>query len=159
MDNPHPSHHTANATPGNGGSWATTRELEMSSPAHPATMPLALGVQVILAVLGLVMLAFSTATALILLAAAVVALPFTWHGWNWKVKYPKARLLTAKKMQGLAAGTWLVRPGSKYAVVVKEIPVGARSNPTIADGLTREELAIIAPVYSFAQAPKNSRAS
>lgn len=138
---------------------ATTRELPMTSPARPiATPALVLG-QVLLAIAGLALLAVSTTAGLILLVAAVVAFPFTTQGWRWLLRYPKSRLLTSKKLDRLTPGTWIVAPGSKFAVVIKDEPVGSPENPTIADGLTREELAIIAPVYSFREAPKKSRES
>lgn len=138
---------------------ATTRELPLTSPARPiATPALVLG-QVLLTITGLALLAASTTAALVLLVAAVVAFPFTTQGWRWLLRYPTSRLLTSKKLDKLTPGTWIVAPGSKYAVVIKDEPVGSPENPTIADGLTREELAIIAPVYSFREAPKKSRES
>lgn len=138
---------------------ATTRELPMAAPARPILTPALVLGQVLLVIVGLALLAVSTTAALVLIVAAVVAFPFTAQGWRWLVRYPKSRLLTPKKLDKLTPGTWIVAPGSKFAVVIKDEPVGAPANPTIADGLTREELAIIAPVYSFREAPKKSRES
>lgn len=138
---------------------ATTRELPLDSPARPIATPMLLLAQVLLVVAGLAMLPAAMNIGLGLLALALIMTPFTAHGWRWWVKYPKARLLTTKKLATLTPGTWIVRPGNKYAVVIRDEPQGAEANPTIADELTREELAIIAPVYSFREPPKHSRMS
>lgn len=137
---------------------ATTRELPAEAP--PVVAPLLIAAQVALALIGLFLLSVSTLLGLVFLSLALIVLPFTLSSWSWWVKYPKGRILSRKKVNaGLAAGTWIVRPGSRYAVVIKENPPGPASNPTVADGVTKEELEIMAPVYSFTQIPKGSRAS
>lgn len=161
----HPDHtqdpKAAPITPPTVEDTSTTRELPAHAPKHPALTRALMVAQAILVIGGIALAATNTSRvgAAALLVIALAAILLTWHGWGWFTRYPGARLLSNSKLDTLQPGAWIVTPGSKYAVVVWDQPHGPRNNPSIADGLTWDELQIIAPVYKFTQPPKGSMPS
>lgn len=139
---------------------ATTRELPLAAPTHPRLTAPLLVVQIAFIVAGGVLIGIQTLPLVGLILAVVGALGvlLTRHRWQWVLMYRQARLLTAAQVNRLQPGNWVVAPGSRYAVQIRN-PSGAARNPTIADGLTRGELEIIAPVYRFSDTPSGAKQS
>lgn len=140
---------------------STTRELTSPAPNRPLTGLLILGLQLLLAAGSAALIWTGLPLMYTLIGFVLVLLLFlvTMPTLSWWSRHGKSRILTRKKLNAVDAGMWLVRPGSRYAVRVYDQPKGSHRNPTIADGLTREELGIIAPIYAFDQTPKGSRSS
>lgn len=115
--------------------------------------------QLALLILGVFILRNSLATGVVFILVAVSWFILSADVWRWWGKYHGARLVSPKKIDTITPGTWVVRPGTQYAVIIKQESTGSWNNPTIADGLTQKELEILAPVYIFHETPKDSKVS
>lgn len=146
----------ANVIPSENYDGSTTRELAVASPKRPLLSLGALIAQVVAGIAGLVLVRSMAPLGITLLVLALILLPLTWSAWSWWPRYSKARIVSRKNLGTLEAGTWIATPGSRFVVRIWDTPRGARRNPSIADGLTTEELAIMAPVYVFRETPKGS---
>lgn len=142
----------------------TTREMPARAPNYPFGSLVLLAAQVIVAAAGLYLLATAGTTreyvvGAVVTAVAVAMFALTQGRWGWWARYPKSRILTHKKLQTLQPGMWVAQPGGEYAVRMREVPTGMQQNPVVADGMTWDELQIMAPVYVFTEAPKGSHIS
>lgn len=146
----------ANVTPSESYEGSTTRELAVTAPKRPLLSLVALLVQVVAAIAGIVLVRSAPPLGITLLVLALVLLPLTWNAWSWWPRYSKSRIVSQKKLDTLNSGMWIAPPGSRFVVRLWGTPGGSKRNPSIADGLTSEELAIIAPVYVFHETPKGS---
>lgn len=146
----------ANVTPAESRDGSSTRELAMAAPKRPTLALAALIAQIVALIAGLVLVRVNMPLGVALIVVAFALLPLTWHAWSWWPRYSKSRILPSKKIDSLQPGMWIARPGSRFAVRLWDQPSGSSRNPSIADGLTRDELGIIAPVYVFSETPKGS---
>lgn len=139
---------------------STTRELPVESPARPYLTLIGIIVQIAALIAGAALVRSSTTIiGVSLLVVALILIPVLWKGWGWTAKYPTARIVSSKKVDSLEPGMWIVRPSSRDAVRIWDEPSGSPRNPKIADGLTRDELEIVAPVYAFRKPPKGSESA
>jgi len=142
------------------GEEGTTRELPSPAPAYPAATLVTMACQIVAVLAAVLVIARGESVlAGIPLLLAMILFSVTHKGWLWWLRYPKSRILTRKQLSTLAPGMWVVPPGSRYAVRMREAPTGMQHNPVVADGLTWEELHIMAPIYGFKGVPKGSEAS
>lgn len=146
----------ANVIPSESYSGSTTRELATSTPKSPVLSLVALIAQVIAIIAGLILVRSIATLGIALIVVGLLLLPLSWSAWSWWTRYSKSRIVSRKKLNSLESGMWIAAPGSKFAVRIWETPSGSPKNPSIADGLTSEELSIIAPVYAFREIPKGS---
>lgn len=146
----------ANVTPSESYDGSTTRELAVVAPKRPLLSLVVLIVQVVAVIVGLALARSAPPFGITLLVIALVLLPLSWNAWSWWPRYSKSRIVSQKKLGTLDSGVWIAPPGSRFVVRLWDAPSGSRRNPSIADGLTSEELAIIAPVYVFHETPKGS---
>lgn len=159
MKHPNSSNNQANVTSRDRRDAATTRELPVEAPKAPIMTLALMGVQIVVLILGIILFRNTALTGVILLGLGMILFLVTLRGWSWWPKYYGSRIVSKKKLDNITPGTWVARPGSRHAVVIKQEPTGAWQNPTIADGLTQQELEIIAPVYVFQETPKDSKVS
>lgn len=156
MKHPDSTKKQANVTSAESYSGSTTRELAMAAPKRPILTLAALLAQVAVLIAAFALIRPVMVLGVILFAVAFALLPLAWGGWAWWPRYSASRILSASKVTSLEPGMWVVRPGSKFAVRLWDQTSGSSRNPSIADGLTRDELAIIAPIYVFPSTPKGS---
>lgn len=135
---------------------SSTRELALAAPQWPIISFVALIVQIVVGIAAFAFVRPIPPLGIALFVVTLLLFLLTWQAWSWWTKYSASRIYTKKKLDSLAPGMWVVRPSGRFAVRVWEYSTGSNRNPSIADGLTREELAIIAPVYVFREPPKNS---
>lgn len=146
----------ANVTSAESYDGSTTRELAMAAPGRPYISFIALIAQVVVAIAAILTVRPVPVLGIALFVIVLVLLPLTWNAWNWWPRYSKSRIASLKKIDSLEPGMWVANPGSRFAVRLWQNPTGSPRNPFIADGLTRDELNIIAPVYVFTETPKGS---
>lgn len=156
MKHPDSTKEQANVPPVESYNGSTTRELAMIAPKRPVLTLAALITQVVVLIAAVALIRPVMIAGVVLFVIAFALLPLTWNGWAWWPRYSSSRILSSAKAESLQPGAWIARPGSKFAVRLWDQPSGSSRNPSIADGLTREELAIIAPVYVFPSTPKGS---